>query len=309
MTPVLHEKIYNIETFEAFRKEAISEVKNNYPLCVHMFLDVFPDITVILSWPVVKDFPVIKKISKNLDTICISIIITSLATGSFGVIGLFYSAGALKYTFIAIHISSQSAFLLLSGGYIKKYFLLQKKHAIVEGMIRKLHGLQTLNTKYRMENEEHKAANSDLKTTIDVLRDKFKQQLTAYTSLESKLQEITAENALTVQNLKEQNLAISKIVEELKNAPGNLKLLREISQELSTKVDALKQEEKNLKKENEEKRLQNEILKGITVSLVLEKAKLEKARELLLEVVNKIHTTTCGSSSLDKKELLPTLKA
>ena len=300
-SPITSDKF---KSFLDFEREVLAKIEKPEPFFKHVFIEVFPDITCVLSWPILKETALFKKISKNIDSIALCVIISSLAATSISSLGLFiYTASPLKAIFITVHITGQAALILLSGAYLKKYFLLKRNHTqvktilvAVKALFKQLHDLSHLNEQHKVENQKQASHNKESTELLHQLKKHAKEE--------------TIRHAQEKKELKEE---AEKVISSLKNAPkkleqilGQIKLLTPTASLLSKQADDLKKRIRSLKNEHEKLTLQNELLtQNISLlqqaneDLSEETVHLKNARSLLVDTCQIIHR---AASDLPQKK-------
>lgn len=277
MQPVDKKTPSDFKSFLELEKEITKQIQRQEPFFVHIFIEIFPDITCVLSWPILKETALFKKLSKNIDSVSTCIIITSIAVSSISSVCLFLSNSTpLKTVFIFIYISSHTALALLSGAYLKKYFLLKRNHqevnaivVVVKALFKKIHDLDHLHTKSKEESQK----------LLSELKKHAKEQ-------------------------KELRVAAEEAISALKKAPEKLENILNQIQILTPTADLLANNTAILKEKVHALQLEHRALKTSVASLVLvkddllkETAHLKEARRLLLETCQLLNKTV----SLQKK--------
>jgi hypothetical protein len=307
MDPALPNTPSDFKSFLEFEKEVISKIEKEEPFFIHVFIDIFPDITCILSWPILKETALFKKISKNIDSIALCIIISTLAATSISSIGLFYcEAITLKVTFAFIHISAQTALTLLSGAYLKKHFLLKRNHeqvktilVVVKALFKQIHDLSRLNDQHKDENKKQAVHNEKSKEVLKQFKVHEQEQIIRHAQDKKEFKD-EAEKVIS---------ALKKAPEKLERILGQIELLTPTAHLLSQNADDLKKRITRLEAEHQKLELQNALLtenistlNKVKEDLAKEAGHLKDARSLLLNTCQLIQD---AASDLPYNRKLP----
>ena len=290
-SPITSDKF---KSFLDFEREVLAKIEKPEPFFKHVFIEVFPDITCVLSWPILKETALFKKISKNIDSIALCVIISSLAATSISSLGLFiYTASPLKAIFITVHITGQAALILLSGAYLKKYFLLKRNHTqvktilvVVKALFKQIHDLSHLNEQHKEENQKQASHNKESTELLNQLKKHAEEEILRHAQEKKELKE-----------------EAEKVISSLRNAPkklerilGQIELLTPTASLLTKQADDLKNRILSLQKEHEQLTLQNgllsqniSLLQQTNKDLSQETAHLKNARSLLVDTCQEIH--------------------
>ncbi len=284
------------------------------PKIVSFFLQ-FPDICssikTTLSKGFLSGFSICKQISKHFETISLVTVIITVAIATISAIALFFiTAVAVKTTFLIIALAAAAPAVLITGGYIKQYFLLkrvQKEAKFLEECSKELQkayntleqnninltlGIQNLNKEIKIFEKN----TLELKTSIEHLQSEnntFKTSNAQFASLNATLNS-NLENLKKICSHNEEKfkaLHLELFNENQKLADSNLLL--------QTSVDDLKKTEARLKDHLEKAELQYELLKNFNEHHKLMAQILHDLEEKTKELKKEIHELALVKSAID----------
>ncbi len=284
------------------------------PKIVSFFLQ-FPDVCSsikgALSKGCLSGFAICKQISKHFETITLVTVIITVAIATISVIALFFiTALAVKTTFLIIALVATAPTVLITGGYIKQYFLLkrvQKEAKFLEECSKELQKAyntleqnnKNLSTSIELLTKEinvFKQHTLELKTSIEHLQVEnvtFKTSNAQFSSLNatlnSNLEHLKKINALNEEKFKALHLEL--LNENHKLAGSNLLL--------QASVDDLKKTEARLKDHVEKAELQYELLKNFNEHHKLMAQILHDLEEKNKELKKEIHDLAIVKSAID----------
>lgn len=285
-------------TMEATNLKEIP-VREKESKIVTCFLNYFPDITKLLHLPFIKQIGCCKYISKNIDPIGLTVVITSIAITTIAGIGVFYANFLIvKISLFSIECFSGIIAIFSTGGYVKKYYLLKRIQQEVKILQKYSEILNQTLTEIKNTNKKLEASNIEI---------------------ENSYKKISEENLLFKENNCQLNDSLqkskgickalsTKIVgfEQQKNAMEKLNIqLRQTSSTLESKLKNLTQENVSLSQNNRNLQTLIASLKQTVESTTKEFENLKKADKTLCNLysIGKEYEKQIANLCVQKNEM------
>lgn len=267
------------------------------PLVVSTYIDLFPDVTVPISYllhtPFLRDTDLFKRVTKNIDAIYLTVVIVSVATNIFAAIGIYYSAaGILHVTFAYIHISSIGTACTFGGSYIKKYFLLKLNHDEIELVRTTIDALHERINALGRELHEFRSQNERLDQTREALEGHLAAQIEAHRASVENFEDIISRQRDTNQQLETRNTELVAIRDNLNRDLQTLQTTAGSLQTSAARLEQLQTVVATLERQEAQSRASITTQEEVLVALREETAAMQAERVRHQEILDAVHAAT-----------------